>query len=127
MKRSQLRSLQARSADAAIGRMKESDLWAATNAPDANIPAGPRGPSGRIATSCPAISSRTIEIIAEGIRRARHELSVAMLADQDEHTLASMVPEQWQQVPMPESEDERALRPAQIEQISLIHYANPPG
>ena len=67
--RSQLRSLHARSADAATGRMKESDLCAATNAPGANVSAGPRGPSGVIATSWPDFSSRTSEMSARSAPR----------------------------------------------------------
>ena len=69
MKRSQLLRRQARSATATTGRMNESDLCAATNAPGANFAAGPRGPSGVIATSCPACSSLTIEIRARSAPR----------------------------------------------------------
>jgi hypothetical protein len=50
-----------------------------------------------------------------------------MLAYQNEHTLFPMVPEQRKQLSMPESKNERPLRPAQIVEISTVHDANPPG
>ncbi len=61
MKRSQLRSRQARETSPRIGTTGTSARSEAIRTPAAGSPAGPRGPSGVIANSRPDLSSRTIE------------------------------------------------------------------
>ena len=115
---------------------------AAIAAPGANTCAGPRGPSGvtaALAAATPARESRPMSArlaaprrraahrgVAEAFGDARDDLAVAMLADHHRDPFAAMVPEQRQQLAVPEREDDALVRRARRPVRSAVVLAYTP-
>ena len=140
---SQLLSRHADVADAAAPMTGAPVRCATTALPGANDFAGPRGPSGVMARSCPS-STRARETeqrarraarrraahgaIAEARRDPRDDLAVGVLADQHRDALVAMMIQQREQLPVPEREDDRLLRRRAARRTSSsCDDANAPG